>query len=209
MLGNDVIDLGDPETRPGACHPRFDARVFTPEERAALAAAADPNRLRWSLWAAKEAAYKCLKQLAPGTCFSPVRFGVRLAADQTGSVEFGGRRLRVALFSEGDALHAVATDAGDPERTVLRVVSAQPAAEASACASQAVRALARDAAAAILGCAPGEIELSREGRVPHLRRRGANRELDLSLSHHGRFLAAALAMRSAASLETHPEPGAA
>ena len=36
MLGNDIIDLGDPETRPGARHPRFDARVFTREERAAL-----------------------------------------------------------------------------------------------------------------------------------------------------------------------------
>ena len=28
MVGNDVVDLGDPETRPGATHPRFDARVF-------------------------------------------------------------------------------------------------------------------------------------------------------------------------------------
>jgi hypothetical protein len=200
MLGNDVIDLGDPETRPGARHPRFDARVFTRAERAALAAAADPARLRWSLWAAKEAAYKCLKKLAPGTCFSPVRFEVRLESSRTGSVDFGGRRLRVALFAEGDALHAVATDAGDPERAVLRAVSALPAADGFACASEAVRALARDAAAAHLGCAPAELELSREGRVPRLRRRGAKHALDLSLSHHGRFLAVAL--------ETHPEPGA-
>jgi len=200
MLGNDVIDLGDPETRPGARHPRFDARVFTREERAALAAAANPDRLRWSLWAAKEAAYKCTKKLAPETCFSPARFAVRLETSLTGSVDFGSRRLRVALFSEGDALHAVATDAGDPERVALRVVSELAAAEAPACASQAVRALARDAAAAILGCAPGELELTREGRVPRLRRRGAKHELDLSLSHHGRFLAAALGM--------HPEPGA-
>ena len=199
MLGNDIIDLGDPETGPGVRHPRFDARVFTGEERTALAAAANPNRLRWSLWAAKEAAYKCLKKLAPETCFSPVRFAVHLDTDRTGSVDFGGRRLRVALFSEGDALHAVATDAGDPERSVLRVVSALPAAEAPACASQAVRALARDAAAAHLGCAPGELELWREGRLPRLRRRGAPHGIDLSLSHHGRFLAAALGM--------HPEPG--
>jgi len=200
MLGNDVIDLGDPETRPGARHPRFDARVFTREERTALAAAANPNRLRWSLWAAKEAAYKCVKKLAPGTCFSPVRFAVRLETRRTGSVDFGGRRLRVALFAEGDALHAVATDAGDPELAVLRVVSALPATAGSGCASQAVRTLARDAAAAHLRCAPGELELWREGRVPRLRRRGAQQYLDLSLSHHGRYLAAAL--------ETHPGAGA-
>ena len=192
MLGNDVVDLADPETRPGARHPRFDARVFTREERAALAGAANPNRLRWSLWAAKEAAYKCAKKLAPGTCFSPVRFAVRLDADGTGSVEIGGCRLRVAIFSEGDALHAVATDAGAPERDVLRLVSERLAGADPASASEAVRALARDAAAALLGCAPGEIDFAREGRVPRLRRRGEPQRLDLSLSHHGRFLAAAL-----------------
>lgn len=198
MLGNDVVDLADPETRPAVRHPRFDARVFTPEERAALAGAEDPERMRWSLWAAKEAAYKCLKKLEPGTCFSPVRFAVRLAADQTGTVDFGGRRLSVALFAEGDALHAVATDAGDPGRDVLRFVSERADAEDS---SSAVRALARDAAAAQLGCAPGELEFSREGRVPRLLRRGGQPGLDLSLSHHGRFLAAAL--------ETPSGPGAA
>src|SRR5512147_2410613 len=148
MLGNDVVDLGDPETRPDARHPRFDARVFTREERAALASAAQPERLRWSLWAAKEAAYKCLKKLEPATCFSPVRFAVRFETERTGSVQAGGRRLRVALFAEGDALHAIATDAADPELAVLRVVSALPAG-ASASASQAVRALARSAAAAM------------------------------------------------------------
>jgi hypothetical protein len=194
MLGNDVVDLGDPETRPGARHPRFDARVFTREERAALAAAADPERLRWSLWAAKEAAYKCSKKLAPEICFSPVRFAVRLDTDRTGSA-FAEGAARGALLG-GDALHAVATDAGDPERTVLRAVSSwRPRPREP---SQAVRALARDAAAAHLGCAPGEIELWREGRVPRLRRRGAERGLDLSLSHHGRFLAAALETRSGA-----------
>jgi len=192
MLGNDIIDLGDPETQPGVRHPRFDARVFTREERAALAAADDSERMRWSLWAAKEAAYKCLKKLEPGTCFSPARFAVRLEGNQTGSVEFGGRRLRVALFTEGDALHAVATDAADPELAVLRVVSTLPASAAPAFASDAVRRLARHAAAEHLGCAPDQLELWREGRVPRLRQRGAKRSLDLSLSHHGRFLAAAL-----------------
>ena len=200
MLGNDIVDLGDPETQPGARHPRFDARVFTREERAALAGAADPERLRWSLWSAKEAAYKCVKKLASATCFSPVRFAVRLETDRTGSVTFAGRRLRVAIFSEEDALHAVATDAADPESAVLRAVSTLSASQAPGSASSAVRELARDAAAAHLGCAPGELAISREGRVPRLRRRGADPGLDLSLAHHGRFLAAAF--------ETHTGAGA-
>ncbi len=58
MVGNDIVDLGDAETCNGPSHPGFDARVFAPVERRALAASPAPNRLRWSLWAAKEAAYK-------------------------------------------------------------------------------------------------------------------------------------------------------
>jgi hypothetical protein len=192
MLGNDVIDLGDPETRPGAHHPRFDARVFTPDERAALASAAHPERLRWRLWALKEAAYKCLKKLAPETCFSPRRFAVRLAGDRPFAVDHAGRRLRVALWEEGDALHAIATDGADPERDVLRALRALPAAAEPAHASAAVRALARDAAAAHLGCAPDELRFASAGRAPLLSRGAAPLLLDLSLSHHGRFLAAAV-----------------
>ena len=32
MLGNDVVDLEDPETRPETFRPRFDERVFDPME---------------------------------------------------------------------------------------------------------------------------------------------------------------------------------
>jgi phosphopantetheinyl transferase (holo-ACP synthase) len=188
MLGNDVVDLSDPETL-GARHPRFDARVFTDEERAALAEARDPERLRWSLWAAKEAAYKCLKKLAPEIAFSPSRFAVRFETERAGRVEFGDVSLRVALFVEGDALHAVATDGVDPERRVRRALVRRAA---PGSASWAVRELAREAAAAQLGCDPAELSFSRDGRVPKLHRRGVRAGLDLSLSHHGRYLAAAI-----------------
>ena len=187
MLGNDVVDLSDPETQ-GPRHARFDARVFTREERAALAAAPDPDRLRWSLWAAKEAAYKCLKKLAPETCFSPARFAVRLDTETSGTVEAGGRRLRVALFREGDALHAVASDTADPG-AALRALAQRSDDEDP---SQAVRALAREAVAAELGCHPEQLAIVRDGRRPRLRGIGGLPELDLSLSHHGRFVAAAL-----------------
>ena len=81
MVGNDVIDLGDPETRAGSCHARFDARVFDDDERALLLASADPTRRRWVLWAAKEAAFKVARKLDGATVFSPRRFVVRPGDD--------------------------------------------------------------------------------------------------------------------------------
>jgi hypothetical protein len=206
VLGNDVVDLGDPETRPDAAHPRFDARVFTTEERAALAASPDPVRLRWRLWAAKEAAYKCSQKVNRGTFFEskpghadarmpflPARLEVRLDDAGGGSVQVGDRRLRIRFHEAGDALHAVASDAAaGPERRVLRALAKLPAGSHPSYASAEVRVLARELAAAHLGCEAGEIEVEQAGRVPRLRRRGAPLGLDLSLAHHGRYLAVAL-----------------
>jgi len=58
MLGNDIVDLADPEACESTLHPRFDARVFAAPERVLLAAAADRGALRWALWAAKEREYR-------------------------------------------------------------------------------------------------------------------------------------------------------
>ena len=96
MLGNDVIDLRDPETWPGACHPRFDRRVFTPAECATIAASPRPAMTRWVHWAAKESAYKAARRQRPATIFAPRRFGV----DARGRL---GRRCGTARTASGCA----------------------------------------------------------------------------------------------------------
>jgi len=80
MLGNDVVDLGDPESRAGARHARFDARAFDRTERALIATSPRGEHERWRLWAAKESAYKAARKEDPCTVFSPQRFAVRRAA---------------------------------------------------------------------------------------------------------------------------------
>ena len=78
MVGNDVVDLADAEAAPGACHSRFDTRVFGERERRQLEMADDPQRMRWILWAAKESAYKAARRCEPRVIFSPARAPVRL-----------------------------------------------------------------------------------------------------------------------------------
>ena len=146
-IGNDVVDLGDAETRLDGLHPRFGERVFSPAERAAIAAAgaaavaggepatagsgaaaaagavgrariptaAARARLFWALWAAKESAYKALKQLDPSIVFSPRELAVELDAGALlrggracGSVRGGTTVLRLDVTSDGDRLHAIA-----------------------------------------------------------------------------------------------------
>lgn len=193
MVGNDVVDLRDPESAPETLHPRFDTRVFGESERAAIAASEDSGRLRWKFWAAKEAAYKLARKLLPTTIFAPARFEVSLSDADTGTVTHGDARYRVAFTENEGALHAVATLADDDKGEVLagwrrlavgEIESGDPEAP-----SRAVRELLCERVAARLGVKPEELEVRRRGRIPYLWLNGKPAPVDLSLSHHGGWLA--------------------
>ena len=193
MLGNDVVDLADPEVRPGSTHPRFDRRVFGPAERSALRASGAPNRLRWILWAAKEAAYKAARRLDPAAVFSPRRFVVSLDARLRGHVEHEDLRFALRVQEGASRVHALAAAPGLALGAVRAGVVRLAAAPSPADASAAARDEARRAAAALLGEGEGVLQVVGRGRLPVLLRRGEPVALALSLSHHGRYAAFALA----------------
>lgn len=217
MIGNDVVDLDDPETQPGSAHPRFEGRVFAPEERAALAASPSPQRLRWILWAAKEAAYKVARKLDAATVFSPSRFVVRLDAN---IVEHEARRYRLQVSQTAQCVHAlVCDDAGrgfppqptgpsgpvQPGDLKARIFSGAhaPLGGSSkarpASFSLAVREIALDALAAALDEDRRDLAIVSRDRIPCVERRGMRAPVDLSLSHHGRFVAYAFEVSGGAT----------
>ena len=71
MVGNDVVDLRDPDADASTLHPNFDLRAFAEPERASLVDCADAGRERWAMWAAKEAAYKLARRLGGGAAVNP------------------------------------------------------------------------------------------------------------------------------------------
>ena len=66
LVGNDVVDLRDPDIARHHERSRFVARVCTPDEVARVAASDDPHRVLWTLFAAKEAGFKVVAKLTPG-----------------------------------------------------------------------------------------------------------------------------------------------
>ncbi len=204
-IGNDIVDLRDPEAQLEALHPRFAARVCTAAELAALAQAPAPAALLWSYWAAKESAYKALRGVMPGLRFAPRQFAVELWPAGTGRwhgrVRVAGRQVRVRLRCTSDYVHALARVAGGRDTTMranrlaggARRVGNLSAAQSSAGA----RGLLTEALARRLGAAPEAIEIGRaprRGTPPTVRIDGALVPIDVSLSHHGRFVAAAYAL---------------
>ena len=187
MVGNDVVDLGDPEARPGAHHPGFDARVFARSERRVLACSERPDSLRWALWAAKESAFKLARGLDSRIRFLPRDFSVHLSGDRAQVIHRSGR-FDVWLDHTEDWVHASASQNG--EKPGLRLEgdpAADPRGEDES-SSDRVRKLARSALGALLNIAPAEVEIASENCIPSARRRGETLPFDLSLSHDGRFV---------------------
>lgn len=186
VVGNDVVDLADGDARTETLHPRFDQKAFTPRERRFVGTGPDASRRRWTLWAAKEAAYKALRQADARLGFAPRRFVVALdASGAKGEVQAVGHRIGVQITHGPDWVHAVAASdgAGVAERGVAGTGrDGDP--------SAAARGLA-------LAGLPRQARVVRRERIPELRVGTAR--APLSLSHHGRFVAfARLALRGSA-----------
>lgn len=210
MVGNDVVDLADRETAPLAMHPRFDERVFAPEELVWMRG--DVERRRWILWAAKESAYKAAKQIDPQVVFSPRRFIVRPERGQvlnraSAHDSRPDRIFSVQLRMDHDVCHAVAwTGRSDPAhlaRSPIVVSGVRRVTGCEASSRLAARRFAVESVAIYLGVAANELELVKDGRVPRLRLHDRPSGLDVSLSHHGRFVAFACAF---APQGVRPEP---
>ena len=212
LVGNDVVDLHDPCSRPDAIHPRFDQRAFTRAERASILTSRAAHRRRWSVWAAKESSFKVAKKLDRGTRFLPREFAVCMISDGRAEVSHRVGRIGVWLDQAEEWLHAVAAPlpgvttrdvlaprdgGGDrrPRETHARLarVQTEPPARTSEGPSLEVRELARGAIGSFLSICPGEIEVATEGGIPVLCRRQRRLPVDVSLSHHGRFVACAWA----------------
>jgi len=214
LVGNDIVDLGLPQTRHKALDARFIERVFAPEERAVLSASCTPERTLWCLWSAKEAAYKVVKKRYPATLFSHKKFVVTGTSAPTpepfeGCVSYEQVDVAVRWHLNEAYVHCVgvwppgaaveAVDAGvrrsDDAQLARFTLSERERRSARLPASQSARQLAKQLLAR-RGLETVEIVRPRaEGRLlaPRLWQRGRRLEgSDVSLSHHGRFVAAVI-----------------
>lgn len=196
-VGNDVVDLRDPDNRPGVLHRRFDTRVFTASERDLLATCPDTetrHALRWTLWAAKESTLKLMRKRTGGLPFRPSEFEVRLGRNgRSATVAHRGFTAHVRLDRNADRVHAVATERRG-EAVVSGTERIDPALS-PASASARVRENAAVAAAGMLAAGAGGAEapkVAAGAKIPRVRRGGRQAPVDVSVSHDGSWLAHAL-----------------
>lgn len=224
-VGNDVVDLVDPRCVGKAQDERFLARVLTARERSLVAASVDPDRTLWTLWGAKEAAFKAVsKATGHVPVFVHADFEVEVNDGAGGEVRW--RRLELPFLVRGGrstgSLHVVAwCDSPRPrmaggsstvtERTPLRDrLSSRELRGVHSAASAHVRLEARAHLARMGGAPEEELEIVCDegptGRMPpRVLRRGAPAPWDVSLSHHGSLVAWVVALPVGPG-ERAPEP---
>jgi phosphopantetheinyl transferase (holo-ACP synthase) len=192
LVGNDVVDLRDPKARSAAKSDRLVERVLCRRERSRLAHAPDPTAMLWTAFGAKEAAYKIVAKLLPGTIFAYKKFEVGPGLDE---VCYEDLRLHLWIDANEDRVHAVACTR--PCLHIAGVSVLPPDGEPGT----AARELLKVTVAGKMGCVPGDLEIVREPRAgswdgfgpPALLFRGEPIETDVSLSHDGGFVAFAAA----------------
>lgn len=74
MIGNDIVDFELAKIETNWQRPRLLDKIFSTKEQDYIALSSDPFKTFWTLWAAKEAAYKLYTQLKPRRFYSPKGF---------------------------------------------------------------------------------------------------------------------------------------
>lgn len=185
MIGNDIVDLSDPESSRDARHSRFDRRVFTPEESRSLSMDHSDLHKRWILWSAKEAAYKAARRESADVAFSPARFVVDLDRSLCGSVRYGIRHWPARVQIDGDCVHAVVSE----DESFAGILSGACRLESNQLRdpSEGVRRFALSSIATELGLATSDLRIEKIDRIPQLILAGEAAPVALSLSHHGSY----------------------
>jgi len=101
-IGNDVVALHLDQSKDKSKDQRFLNRVFAGEEIKQIQGSKNPDKMLWSLWAAKEAAYKIVKKLNPKTVFSHKKFEVDY---ESKAVRFEGIIIPVVWVQNEDYVH--------------------------------------------------------------------------------------------------------
>jgi phosphopantetheinyl transferase (holo-ACP synthase) len=188
FIGNDVVDLADPVIARHHENERFVTRVCSDGERARVATARD----LWSLFAAKEAAYKALVKLGASPGF---RHREICVAPDFAGVTWAGTRVSLTVEADEDRVHAIAWCG----RGAWPVFEVHRTRRSSLNEGRQARVVLRDLVARAVGCSAAELEVVRDPVAgawdgygpPYVLRAGVRIETDVSLSHDGRFVGAA------------------
>ncbi len=180
---------------------RFLKKILTDTEIEFVQSAKNPDKALWSCWACKETAYKVIKKSHAHAAFIPrqwvVSFNKSKSTYVDGEIKVpSAPRLYFRLFSHVGYVHSVGSDCKDAlEKTICAVVALPrqnngERLDASLFSRECLtQNLARYFQLKSSDIKISRIQEKRELQPPYLFVNGKKSDIDISLSHDGRFVA--------------------
>lgn len=206
-VGNDIVDLFTKGTAGRAKDNRFVDRILTDDEKKVLFCRQEsPDSLLWALWAAKETAFKAVNKSFPDISSAPRRYAVTLQAQSlkskiAGCVNTPAGAVAVSIFIRDTHIHCIGTTGNpdDLDNVVFGTKRMDAESEELLYRQQSVqvRKLAKEKIARCFNMDTGNIDIRRSRQKkqpgpPVIRFNDRESFMDISLSHHGRYVAFAV-----------------
>jgi phosphopantetheinyl transferase (holo-ACP synthase) len=183
-LGNDIVD----RKATAGHNPRFTDRILNPQEKSRRDSWPLNEAFIWFYWAAKEAAYKAIRQSRD----IPFHHREFIVSEDMTRIVWKDEILQLQIMEHDDAIFALATD-GETAQCHSQI-AAFPEEPSPALHSERARGLLLDLAALHLFLPRADLSIQTENRIPRLLQKGKSLPHALSLTHHGRYVAASLAV---------------
>jgi phosphopantetheine--protein transferase-like protein len=196
-VGNDVVDLREPANAGKNKDSRFLKKILTNAEIEFVQNARNPDEALWSHWACKETAYKVIKKSFPAAAFLPRRWQVIFNKTKSkyseGEVTFSGEgKVYIRLVSNSQYVHCIGADVLTVLDKLIWRVDVLPEKEKINPSLYLRHCLAQSLAKTFsLNFHHIKIKRTRENgelQPPRFYVRGRKTDIDISLSHDGRFI---------------------
>jgi phosphopantetheinyl transferase (holo-ACP synthase) len=197
-VGNDVVDLREPANAGKSRNSRFLKKILTNAEIEFVQNAKNPDTALWSHWACKETAYKVIKKSSPDAAFLPRQWTVTFKSTKSkysdGEVIIPGKsKIYISLFSNSQYVHCVGADCLTALDKLIWSVDVLPEKEKINPSLFLRHCLGQNLAQYFsLNFHQIKIKRTRENgefQPPRVYVSGRKTDIDISLSHDGRFVA--------------------
>jgi phosphopantetheine--protein transferase-like protein len=197
-VGNDVVDLREPANAEKSQDSRFLKKILTNAEIEFVQNAGNPDAALWSHWACKETAYKVIKKSFPEAAFLPRQWQVTFIKTKSkysdGEVTVSGKgKVYIRLFSNSQYVHCVGADVLTALDKLILSVDVLPRKEKINPSLYLRHCLGHSLAKHFsLNFRHIKIKRTREKgelQPPRVYVNGRKTDIDISLSHDGRFIA--------------------
>ena len=187
MRGNDIVDIHLAAKESNWKRKGFLEKLFTPEEKESIIQSDDPERMVWAFWSMKEAAYKIHTRCFGGRFFAPLKFSCALETNGDGKVMIDQAVYQTRTDFKSTYIYSVATSLNDGSSSLLNQCFRLEVPEDR---SGYIYSVMIKEYAKLTSKSEEFITIIKDNNgIPFLEDKKENRQIPVSITHHGRYCA--------------------